>query len=135
MINKKNFYTFLTFRGVRGKTLVSFKSLLFVFVQLILHCNKNPIYVLVFWELRRLSPNFHIHVSLSDFYFPAAEQEDQSQEYIKLLTDKSMWKLRLWPRNSFSGNICFQLLVLFLCSVHEHDIFKHCRIKRKVCTK
>jgi hypothetical protein len=27
-----------------------------------------------------------------------------------------MWKLGLWPRNSFSGNICFEFLVLVLCS-------------------
>jgi hypothetical protein len=35
-----------------------------------LHCNANPIYVFLFWELRGLSPNFHIHVSVSDFYIP-----------------------------------------------------------------
>ncbi len=34
------------------------------------HCNKNPIYVFLFWELRRLSPNFHIHVCVSDLYIP-----------------------------------------------------------------
>jgi hypothetical protein len=28
-----------------------------------------------------------------------------------------MWKLGLWPRNSFSGNICFEFLVSVLCSV------------------
>jgi hypothetical protein len=27
-----------------------------------------------------------------------------------------MWKLGLWPRNSFSGNICFQFSALVLCS-------------------
>jgi hypothetical protein len=27
-------------------------------------------YVLLFWELRGLSPNFHIHVSESDLYIP-----------------------------------------------------------------
>jgi hypothetical protein len=32
------------------------------------HCNENPIYVFLFWELRGLSPNFHIHVSASDLY-------------------------------------------------------------------
>jgi hypothetical protein len=32
------------------------------------HCNENPIYVFLFWELCRLSPNFHIHVSVSDLY-------------------------------------------------------------------
>jgi hypothetical protein len=33
-----------------------------------LHCNENPIYVFLFWELRGLSPNFHIHVSVSNLY-------------------------------------------------------------------
>jgi hypothetical protein len=27
-----------------------------------------------------------------------------------------MWKLGLWPRNSFSGNICFEFSVAVLCS-------------------
>jgi hypothetical protein len=35
-----------------------------------MHCSENPIYVFLFWELRGLSPNFHIHVSLSDVYIP-----------------------------------------------------------------
>jgi hypothetical protein len=34
------------------------------------HCNENIVYVFLFWELRDLSANFHIHVSLGDFYFP-----------------------------------------------------------------
>ncbi len=49
-----------------------------------LHCNENSIYVFLFWESRGLSPNFHIHVSVSvlynprigphySTYFPAAE--------------------------------------------------------------
>ncbi len=29
-----------------------------------MHCNENPIDVFLFWELRGLSPNFHIHVSV-----------------------------------------------------------------------
>jgi hypothetical protein len=33
-----------------------------------LHCNENPIYAFLFWELRSLSPSFHIHVSVSDLY-------------------------------------------------------------------
>ncbi len=32
-------------------------------------------------------------------------------------TDTWMWKLGLWPRNSFSGNMCFEFSVLVLCSV------------------
>jgi hypothetical protein len=35
-----------------------------------IHCNENAIYVILFWELRGLSPNFHIHVSVSDLYIP-----------------------------------------------------------------
>jgi hypothetical protein len=36
----------------------------------LMHCNGNPRYVFLFYELRGLSPNFHIHVSVSDFYIP-----------------------------------------------------------------
>jgi hypothetical protein len=37
---------------------------------LYVHCKENPIYVFLFWELRGLSPNFHIHVSVSDLNIP-----------------------------------------------------------------
>jgi hypothetical protein len=33
-------------------------------------CNENPIYVFLFCELRSLSPNYHIHVSVSVLYIP-----------------------------------------------------------------
>jgi hypothetical protein len=35
-----------------------------------IHCNENPVYVFLSWELRGLSPNFYIHVSRSDLYIP-----------------------------------------------------------------
>jgi hypothetical protein len=34
-----------------------------------IHCNENPIYVFLFWELRGFSPNFHIRVSVSDLVY------------------------------------------------------------------
>jgi hypothetical protein len=34
------------------------------------HCNGNSVYIFLSWELRGLSPNFHIHVSVSDLYIP-----------------------------------------------------------------
>jgi hypothetical protein len=34
------------------------------------HCNENPISMFLFWELRELSPHFHIHVYVSDLYIP-----------------------------------------------------------------
>jgi hypothetical protein len=36
----------------------------------VLHCNGNSVYIFLFWELRGLSPNFHINVSVSDLYIP-----------------------------------------------------------------
>jgi hypothetical protein len=41
----------------------------FIFPENFTHL-ENPIYVFLFWELRSLSPNFHIHVSVSDLYIP-----------------------------------------------------------------
>ncbi len=41
------------------------------------------------------------------------------------LTDTWMWKLGLWPRNSFSGNIYFKFSVMVFCSLywtHEEGI-------------
>ena len=35
-----------------------------------MHCKENPIYVLPEKKLRGLSPNFHIHVSVSVLYSP-----------------------------------------------------------------
>jgi hypothetical protein len=40
------------------------------------HCKENPIYVFLFWELRGLRPNFHIHVSVSKLYIPKIRQTD-----------------------------------------------------------
>jgi hypothetical protein len=34
------------------------------------HCNENPIYLFLFWELCGLSPNFHIHVPVRIYIFP-----------------------------------------------------------------
>jgi hypothetical protein len=35
-----------------------------------LHCNENPIYVFPEMELRGLSPNYLLHVSVSNLYIP-----------------------------------------------------------------
>jgi hypothetical protein len=37
-----------------------------------MHFDENPIYVFTEKELRGLSPNFHIHVSVSDLYIPGS---------------------------------------------------------------
>jgi hypothetical protein len=69
-------------------------------------------------------PQFQFHVSVSDLCILRISQHisctqnrriDLGNMY-KSLTDTWVWKLGLWPRNSFSGNICFQFSVLVLCS-------------------
>jgi hypothetical protein len=40
----------------------------------------------------------------------------------KSLTVTWMWKVGLWPHNSFSGNICFEFSVLCLCSVRRYKV-------------
>ncbi len=41
-----------------------------VYSLCIMQCKENPICVFLFWELRSLSPNFHIHVSGLVHIFP-----------------------------------------------------------------
>ncbi len=89
----------------------------------IVHCNENPIFVFLFWELGGISCNFHIHVSVSDLCIPRIGPHISYSRIgrsivgiYKSLTDTWM---RKWPRNSFSGNICFEFVVLGLCSVYQ----------------
>ncbi len=63
-------------------------------------------------EYRDLSPNFHIHVSVSELYIPRIELPFLLEEICgpilgiyKSLTDTWMWKLGLRPRNSQKRNI------------------------------
>jgi hypothetical protein len=50
------------------KSLTIFESHCKIFS--LLHCNENPIYVFPEKDLRGLSPNFHIRVSVSYLYIP-----------------------------------------------------------------
>jgi hypothetical protein len=92
------------------------------------HCSGNSVFIFLFWEQRGLSPNFHIHVSVSDLYIPKIGPHISSsrngssivgiQYMYNSLTDTWMWKLGLMPRYSFSGNICFRFSAFFLCSAY-----------------
>jgi hypothetical protein len=80
--------------------------------------------------LRGLSPNFHIHMSVSDLYIPrigphtvlSCSKIGRSMVVIyKSLTDTWMWKLGLWPRSSFSKNICFECFgIVSLQCIHDN---------------
>ncbi len=105
------------------------------------HCNGNSVYIFLIWELRGLSPNFHIHVSVSDLYIPRIGPHISSSRkgrpiveiYISL-TDTWMWKLGLRPRYSFSGNICFKFSPFCLCSawvlIHKNQCQSYTRISK-----
>ena len=97
------------------------------------HCNENPIYVFLFRELRGLSPNFHIHVSVlwaiykfrgSVHIFSCSRIGRSIVGISKSFTDIWMWKLGLWPSNFFSGYIWFEFSVLVLCSAKYNHIKK-----------
>ncbi len=75
------------------------------------------------WELRDLSPNFHIHVSVRDLYIPrihiSCSRIGRSIMGIYTVNRSQTHECGNWDcgrTNFFSGNICFQFSVLVLCS-------------------
>jgi hypothetical protein len=87
---------------------------------------KSPFLLFIEKELRGFSPNFHIQVSASDLYIPGISPHISYSRIgrpivgiYKSFTDTWMWKLGVRPSNSFSVNICFEFLVLCLCSEAE----------------
>ncbi len=52
----------------------------YLFIYFMLHCNENPIYVFLFWELHSLTPNFHIHVSVRDLFIPRIDPHIRLQQ-------------------------------------------------------
>ncbi len=110
-------------RGSQCNVKLSYGTLCFPWCT---HCNGNSVYKFLFWELRGLSPNFHIHVSLIDLYIPRISLHISSSRtgrpilgIYNSLTDTWMWKLVLSPQYSFSGNICFKFLAFCLCSAYK----------------
>jgi hypothetical protein len=84
----------------------------------ILHCKENPIYVFLFWESRGLSPNFSIHVSVSDLYIPMIGPDISLQQnrkidprniyishrYMSVGTGRQNIIILLWKYSFISGN-------------------------------
>ncbi len=99
---------------------------------------KYPIYVFLFWELRGISPNLHIHVSVSDLYIPRIcphiflQQNRQtdpgnifnSHRYMSVGAGKQnfiilFWKQQFHFREYINGNqaFIFDSHRPFICSV------------------
>ncbi len=90
------------------------------------HCKEDSIYVFPEKKLRGLSPNFHIHVSVSDLYIPGIGPP------IFLQQNRQTGRENIPHRNMnvgfgneaarfISGNICFKFSDWCLCSAGEHS--------------
>jgi hypothetical protein len=75
------------------------------------HCKENPIYVFLFWELCGLSPNFLIHMSVSDLYIPRVGPHISLR--VKLL---HIYECRNWETEHYSSVL--EITVSFL-GIHK----------------
>jgi hypothetical protein len=96
-----------------------------IILPLAMHCNENPIYALLFWELRCLSPNFHIHVSMSDFlysqdrftYFLQQNSQIDRGNILNRSQTHECEKLDIGRAIPFLGIFVLNFRVLVLCSL------------------
>ncbi len=129
-------YEYVQYLELRSKYVQKENQTWKVWKVWIMHCNENPIYVFPEKELLALSPNFNIHVYLSNLcpgpvhIFSCSRIGRPIVGIYKSLTDTWIWKLGLGLRNSFSENICFKFSVLCLCSV---KLIGPCNIIKLYC--
>jgi hypothetical protein len=119
----------------------------------LVHCKENPIYVFLFWELHSLSPNFHIHVSVSDLCVPrigphiSLQQNRQndpgkikiSHRYMSVGTGRQniiilFWKYQFHFCEYINGNQTFILYSYrpFICSISSEKTLE-CRVVPHWC--
>jgi hypothetical protein len=76
----------------------------------------------------------------STYFLQQNRKIDCGNIYCKSLTDTLMWKLGLWLRNSFSGNICFQFFCIgsLQCGEQPNNIARQldsCYVFLKISSK
>ncbi len=93
-----------------------------------MHCNENPLYVILFWELRGLSTYFHVPVSVSDFYsiFPGWDHifscSRIGRPILEIPNLSQIYEYRKWEAEHY--NSVLEITVSFL-GIHnwETDIY------------
>ncbi len=82
----------------------------------IMHCNENPTYVFLFWELRGLSPNFHIHVSVSNLHIPRIGPHIWLQQYRQTdpINPSQIYECRNWEREHYYSVLKIKRLHSFI---------------------
>jgi len=92
-----------------------------------MHCKENPIYVFLFRELRGLSPNFYMHVSVCDLYISrigthmTLQQNSQTDPW-KYINLSQIYESRTWETEHH--NSVLEITVSFLGrNKWETDIF------------
>jgi hypothetical protein len=104
----------------------------------LLHCNGNSVYIYLFWALRGLSPNFHIHVSMSDLYIPRIGPHISSSRkgrpivgIYNSITDTWMWNWDWSPAIPFLG-IFFSNFRHFVFAVWRSPFDRLCLFRSHV---
>jgi hypothetical protein len=90
-----------------------------------MHCNENPICVFLFWELRGLSPNFHIHVSVSDLSIPRISPNISchriGRSIVGIINRSKTQESENWDCGRAIPFLGIFVSVLVLCSVEERE--------------
>ncbi len=88
------------------------------------HCKENSIYVFLFWVLRGLGPNFHIHVPVIDLYIPRVRTHISCSRKGRLILEiqyinlSQIYECRNWETEHY--NSVLEITVSFL-GIHKWE--------------
>jgi hypothetical protein len=87
------------------------------------HCNENPIHVFLFWELRGLSPNYRINLSVNDF---TDKKENQVFLINKEIQSGAVAKSYMTNGLLIYGEIFAHFIFFFIIVIYSQDWSTYC---------